>query len=253
MGDLTGRIAMVTGSGVNIGRTTARTLAEAGAAVVCFDINGDDAEASAVAIQTAGGRAIAVSGDVRVPADVEAALDAAEEAFGGVVDIVVNNAAVMILRGLRDTSLEEWRRVVDVTLTGQFVVTKAAAERMIARGKRGAIVNMCSGGGHRAMTSAIAYASAKGGVLNFTRTAAADLAPHGIRVNSISPTRTEQPTRSGIAGETPRVQNPDPGTIPLGRVGAAQDVGNAICFLVSDEAAFITGADLPVDGGALTL
>src|SRR5579864_3878147 len=135
MADLTSRIALVTGAGVNIGRNTARTLAEAGASVACFDVNRDDVQATAAAITAAGGRAIAVTGDVRVPADVNAALDAAEKAFGGVVDIVVNNAAVMILRGLLDTSIEEWRRVVDVTLTGQFVVTKAAAERMVARGK----------------------------------------------------------------------------------------------------------------------
>jgi NAD(P)-dependent dehydrogenase (short-subunit alcohol dehydrogenase family) len=253
MANLTGRIALVTGAGVNIGRNTARTLAEAGASVACLDINKADVDASAAAITAGGGKAIALTGDVRVPADINAALDAAEKAFGGVVDIIVNNAAVMILRDLRETTLEEWKRVVDITMTGAFVVTQAAVERMIARGARGAIVNMCSGGGHRAMPQAIAYATAKGGILNFTRTAAIDLAKHQIRVNCISPSRAAQPTRSGVPGETPRVQNPDPGNIPLGRIASAQDIGNAIAFLVSDEAAFITGIDVPVDGGSLAM
>jgi NAD(P)-dependent dehydrogenase (short-subunit alcohol dehydrogenase family) len=253
MTELSGRIALVTGAGVNIGRTTARTLAAAGAAVVCFDINGADAEATALTIQSEGGRAAAVCGDVRQPSDVAAALDTAERAFGDVADIIVNNAAILITKGVRDTTLEEWRRVVDVTLTGSFVVAQAAAERMIARGKPGAIVNMCSGAGHRGQTRAFAYAAAKGGILNFTRSLAIELAPHRIRANSITPTRTAEPTRNGIPGEPPRTQNPDPGDIPLGRIGKAEDIAQAILFLVSDAAEFITGVDLPVDGGVLAM
>jgi NAD(P)-dependent dehydrogenase (short-subunit alcohol dehydrogenase family) len=252
MGELSGRTALVTGAGVNLGNMTARTLAAAGAAVVCFDVNGTDAAATVAAIRAAGHAALAAPGDVRNPADVEAALDAAERAFG-VVDIVVNNAAILITKGLRATSLEEWRRVVDITLTGQFVVSRAAVERMIARGKRGAIVNMCSGSGHRGAVNAIAYAAAKGGVLNFTRAMAVELGGYGIRVNSISPTRSAQPTRSGTPGEPPRTQNPDPGPIPLGRIGKAEDIANAVLFLVSGAAEFITGTDLAVDGGVLAL
>lgn len=252
MGDLSGRTALVTGAGVNLGNMTARTLAAAGAAVVCNDINGADAEATVAAIRAAGGKAIAAAGDVRNPGDIEAALDAAEHAFG-VVDIVVNNAAILITKGLRTTSLEEWRRVVDITLTGQFVVSRAAVERMIAHEKRGAIVNMCSGAGHRGAVNAIAYAAAKGGVLNFTRAMAVELGSFGIRVNSVTPTRSAEPTRSGMPGEPPRTQNPDPGPIPLGRIGKAQDIANAVLFLVSDAAEFITGTDLAVDGGVLAL
>jgi NAD(P)-dependent dehydrogenase (short-subunit alcohol dehydrogenase family) len=101
--------------------------------------------------------------------------------------------------------------------------------------------------------NAIAYAAAKGGVLNFTRAAAVELGRYGIRVNSITPTRSGEPTRSGTPGEAPRVQDPDPGAIPLGRIGRGEDIGSAICFLVSDAAEFITGVDLPVDGGALVV
>lgn len=253
MPELAGRIALVTGAGINVGRRTARTLAAAGAAVTVFDVHLADAEETVRLIAAEGGRAIAVAGDVREPADVERALDRAEAAFGGVVDTLVNNAAILVTQGLRETSVAEWRRVVDVTLTGQFVATQAVAERLIARGAKGAVVNMCSGAGHRGQTRAIAYAAAKGGVLNFTRAAAVELGPYGIRVNSISPTRSAEPTRSGTPGEAPRVQNPDPGDIPLGRIGRAEDIANAIRFLVSDAAEFITAADLPVDGGALAL
>jgi 3-oxoacyl-[acyl-carrier protein] reductase len=253
MTPLAGRRTIVTGAGINLGRAIARAVARAGADVLCFDINAADADATAAAIVAGGGRAIAFTGDVREPDDVEAALDAAEAAFGGVVDIVVNNAAILVKRGIRDTTPAEWRRVVDVTLTGQFIVTHAAAERLIAAGRHGAIVNMCSGAGHRGARNSIAYAAAKGGVLNFTRAAAVELAPYGIRVNSITPTRSAEPTRSGTPGETPRVQDPDPGGIPLGRIGHADDIANAVCFLASEAAAFITAADLPVDGGALAV
>lgn len=253
MSHLRGRIALVTGAGVNIGRNTALRLAAAGASVVVFDINGADAAGTVSAIETAGGRAIAVRGDVREPADVALALDTAERDLGGAPDIIVNNAGVMVLSGLLNTSIDEWRRVVDVTLTGQFIVAQACALRMIAAGKPGAIVNMCSGAGHSGYPGAIAYGAAKAAVHNLTQSLAVELAPHGIRANAISPTRSAEPTRSGIPGEAPRKQNPDPGNIPLGRIGAADDVANAILFLVSDAAAFITGVDVPVDGGVLAM
>jgi len=251
--DLHGRIALVTGAGINIGRNTARRLAGAGARVLVFDINGDDAAATAALIEGNGGRAVAVRGDVREPDDVTLALDTAERDLGGCPDIVVNNAGVMGLTGLLNTSIDEWRRVIDVTLTGQFIVAQAAALRMIAAGKHGAIVNMCSGAGHHGYPGAIAYGAAKAAVHNFTKSLAVELAPHGIRANAISPTRSAQPTRSGIPGEAPRKQNPDAGNIPLGRIGAADDIANAILFLVSDEAAFVTGVDFPVDGGVLAM
>ena len=253
MNGLAGRIALVTGAGINIGRNTARRLAAAGARVVVFDINGEDAAATAALIEADGGRAVAVRGDVREPDDVTLALDAAERDLGGCPDIVVNNAGVMVLSGLLNTSVDEWRRVIDISLTGQFIVAQAAALRMIANGKHGTIVNMCSGAGHAGYPGAIAYGAAKAAVHNFTQSLAVELAPHGIRANAISPTRSAEPTRSGIPGEAPRKQNPDPGNIPLGRIGAADDVANAILFLVSDDAAFVTGVDFPVDGGVLAM
>jgi NAD(P)-dependent dehydrogenase (short-subunit alcohol dehydrogenase family) len=249
--NLQGRIAFVTGAGVNIGRNTARRLADAGASVLVFDINGDDAAATVATIHAAGGHAVGVRGDVREPADIELALETAEREFGGPPDILVNNAGVMTLTGLLNTSIDEWRRVIDITLTGQFIVAQAVALRLIHAGKPGAIVNMASGAGHYGYPGAIAYGAAKAGVYSLTKSLALELAPHGIRVNAISPSRSAEPTRSGIPGEAPRKQRPGAAEIPLGRIGAPDDIGNAILFLVSDEAAFITGIDVPVDGGYL--
>ena len=215
-----------------------------------FDINSDDAAGTVAEIHAAGGRARCAA--TREPTDVALALEVAENDFGSCPDILVNNAGVMVLSGLLNTSIDEWRRVIDISLTGQFIVAQACALRMIAAGKGGAIVNMCSAG-HSGYPGAIAYGAAKAAVRNLTQSLAVELAPHGIRANSISPTRSAEPTRSGIPGEAPRKQNPDPGNIPLGRIGAADDIANAILFLVSEDAAFITGIDVPVDGGVLAM
>lgn len=248
--ELIGRTALVTGAGANIGRATARTLAAEGAAVVCFDIRTSDAQETAARILGAGGRALAIGGDVRVPGDVGAALDAAEASFG-IVDIVVNNAAIYITKSLLDIELDDWRRTLDVSLTGPFIVSQAAVRRMVAAGKAGAIVNLASGAGRRGTTNAIAYNAAKGGVINLTRAMAVELGPKKIRVNSISPARTGTVTGTGAPDEPRREHHPDPGPIPLGRLGDPQDIADAVVFLVSDRARFITGVDLAVDGGTL--
>ena len=200
MGDLAGKVALVTGSAINIGHAIA--------------------------------------------------LDAGEAAFG-TVDVLVNNAAITVNQSLLDIALDDWRRVIDTILTGTFLVSRAVAQRLVARGAPGVIVNLGSTTGHRGRAGAIAYSTAKGGILNLTRAMAIELAPHGIRVCSVSPTRTGTPTRAGLPGETSRPTHPSAGGIPLGRIGTPQDQANAVRFLVSDAASFITGEDLRVDGGAL--
>jgi NAD(P)-dependent dehydrogenase (short-subunit alcohol dehydrogenase family) len=250
MDDLSGKIALVTGSAINIGRAIATTLAAAGAAVVCNDIDAAGAERVADEIRAAGGRALAAGGSITDPAAIERALDAAEAELGP-VNVLVNNAAITINKTLVDISLEEWKRVIDVVMTGTFIVSQATAKRMIAHAAGGVIVNMSSTTGHRGRSGAIAYSAAKGGILNFTRSMAIELAPHGIRVCSVTPTRTGTPTMAGLPGEVRRPEHPDAGGIPLGRIGTPQDQANAVRFIVSDAAAFITGEDLRVDGGAL--
>ena len=136
---------------------------------------------------------------------------------------------------------------MDVILTGTFLCTQRAAKQMIAQGTGGAIVNIASTSGHRGKAGAIAYQTAKAGVLNFTRGAAMELAPYGIRVNSVTPTQTGTPVGGGPARSDENV----PGSIPRGRWGRPKDQAQAVLFLVSDTADFIVGVDLPVDGGNL--
>ncbi len=250
MPELDGKIALVTGSAINIGYAIATTLAAAGAAVVCNDIDVGGAERVAAEIRSSGGQAVAAPGNIVDEAAIEAALDAGEREFG-VVDVLVNNAAITVNRTLLDISLEDWQRVIDTILTGTFIVSRAVARRMIAGATPGVIINLGSTTGHRGRAGAIAYSAAKGGILNLTRAMAVELAPHGIRVCSVSPTRTGTPTRTGLPGEVSRPPHPNGAGIPLGRIGMPQDQANAVRFLVSDAASFITGEDLRVDGGAL--
>lgn len=240
------RVAIVTGSGPNIGGEIARTLAREGASVVCLDARLEVAESAAAGIQAAGGRAIAVRADITSPGDVESAVATAVREFGG-VQILVNNAGISPLGGLFDADLDEWRRTMEVILTGTLLCSRYAARQMVQQGQGGAIVNIASTSGHRGRTGAVAYATAKGGVLQLTRVLAMELAPHKIRVNSVTP------STSGIALATGRPhEESGPAThIPLGRWGRTSDQAHAVLFLASPWADFITGTDIPVDGGLL--
>jgi NAD(P)-dependent dehydrogenase (short-subunit alcohol dehydrogenase family) len=245
MYDLKGRVALVTGAGPNIGRAIAATLAGAGATVLCNDLKGDIAAASAQAASGKGGKAVPLPFDITDPDAVERAVEAATRQHGP-IDVLVNNAGVTVPKSILTMSVEEWRLVTRVIQDGAFHCSRAVAKRLIAAKKRGAIVNIASTTGHRGRKNAIAYATAKGGILNFTRALAMDLAPHGIRVNSVSPTKTGA---SVGAIESAGARNFD--EIPLGRLGEPQDHANAVLFLASDAASFITGIDLRVDGGTL--
>jgi NAD(P)-dependent dehydrogenase (short-subunit alcohol dehydrogenase family) len=240
------RVALVTGSGPNIGGEIARTLARNGASVVCLDVRQEVAEATANDVRQAGGSALAVRADITRPEDIEAAVARAVGEFGG-LHILVNNAGISPLGGLFDADLDDWRRTLDVILTGTLVCSRYAAKQMIQQGQGGAIVNIASTSGHRGRTGAIAYATAKGGVLQLTRVLAMELAPHKIRVNSVTP------STSGIALATgrPHEESGPPTQIPLGRWGRTSDQAQAVLFMVSPMADFVTGTDLPVDGGLL--
>ncbi len=245
---LDGRVAIVTGTGPNIGKEIARTLAANGAKVVCLDLLLEHAQACARQIAETGGSATAVAADITKPADVQRAVETAISTFGG-LHILVNNAAITAHEGLLEAKVESWRRVLDVNLTGTFLCSQYAAKQMIAQGSGGAIVNIASTSGHLGGPGAIAYAVSKGGILQFTRAMAIQLAPHNIRVNSVTPTQTG----TGVGGGRPRDEVGPPRNIPLGRWGRPIDQARAVLFLVSPEADFITGIDLPVDGGVLAV
>lgn len=242
---LDGKVALVTGAGPNIGQQIARTLAEAGARVACNDVQADQAEACAAAIREAGREALAVPADITDEAQVQRMLDRVVEAYGG-VDVLVNNAGVTVPKGLLETSLEEWNFVTSVILAGTFLVSRAVAQQMIKQGRGGSIVNIASTSGHRGRAGALAYCTAKGGILNMTRAMAMDLAPHGIRVNSVTPTKT------GVSvGALEQEGERFFAEIPMGRLGRPIDQARAVLFMASDQSEFCTGVDLRVDGGAL--
>ena len=209
---LRGKRALVTGAGPNIGREICRALAEEGAIVACNGIDSANAAAAAEYVERSGGRALAVTADVTDAAQVKAMMDHVADRFGG-LDILVNNAAITVRKGLLEVALHEWQRNIDVVLTGTFLCSQSAAQFMVRQGTGGSIVNIGSTSGHWGRANALAYCAAKGGLLNMTRAMALDLAPHGIRVNSVSPTKTGSPV--GSSASERRASD----GIPLGRLG----------------------------------
>ncbi len=248
---LDGKAAVVTGSGPNIGVEIARALAREGARVVCVDFLDDRAEQAALSVRELGGDAVGVSADISSPEGVEAVFRAADEAYGR-VDVLVNNAAVNNEAGILDVEYERWKWVQSVIMDGTMLCSQQAARRMVAQGAGGAIVNTASTTGHRGKAGFIAYSASKGAVLQMTRTMAIQLAPYGIRVNSITPTQTGESRGTTPGGSTaPRAERPR--NIPLGRWGEPADQAQAALFLASPLSGFITGENINVDGGLLAL
>jgi NAD(P)-dependent dehydrogenase (short-subunit alcohol dehydrogenase family) len=254
------KVALVTGTSPNIGGGIAEGLAEAGAAIVAVDARAENAADCARYINSAGGRAIAVTADVTDEAQVKAAVTAAGHAFGK-VDILVNGAAIFNKKGVIDMSFAEWQQQTGIILGGTFLFTKHVAAMMIARGAGGAIINIISTAGHQGEPDNIAYCTAKSGLLNFTRSAAMELVRHGIRVNSLTPTATDRSEsfdraeRWGRAvtrpEDLPARMHPFRARVPMQKLPRPSDYGHAAVFLASEGAAMITGTDLRVDAGAI--
>ncbi|HEX2765384.1 MAG TPA: SDR family oxidoreductase [Candidatus Limnocylindria bacterium] len=248
-GRLAGKVAIITGAGRNIGRAMAERFAAEGARVVVADNHDGRATAVVDGIRAAGGEAIAVVVDVTREDDVARMVATAVERYGR-LDVLVNNVAVTVNKPILDTTIEEWELVMNVTLRSAFLGIKHGARAMIEAGNGGSIVNVGSTSGHRGAKGKFVYAVAKAGVNNLTRSAAVDLAEHGIRVNTLTPTQTGSPV--GQDDDVPD-RGIKPGGIPLGRFGRPPEQANAALFLASDEASFVTGADLVCDGGLLAV
>jgi len=254
---LAGHVAIVTGTSPNIGGGIAEGLAAEGARVVCADALADNAAQCAEWIRGRGGEAVAVTADVTDEAQVEAMVARARDAYGG-VDVLVNNAGILGGLSVLEMPLERWNRQIAVNLTGTFLCTKHVARLMVEQGRRGSIIVIVSTAGHQGQAGNIAYSTSKSGLLNFTRAAAMDLARHGIRVNSLTPTATdaEEGIERAVAWGRPRAERRG-GMLdfrkmaPLGTLPSPRHYARAAVFLASDDAEMITGFDLRVDAGAV--
>jgi NAD(P)-dependent dehydrogenase (short-subunit alcohol dehydrogenase family) len=247
---LDGEVALVTGGGGSVGEVTAVALARAGAAVVLADRDRAAAERVAAAVQAAGGRALAVDADVTDEAAVDAMVARTLAAFGR-LDVLVNNAAINVRKRPEELALAEWRRVLDVNVTGYFLCARAAGRVMLARGA-GRVINVASIMGFRgsAVTPNLAYATSKGAVVNFTRTLAGEWASRGVRVNGIAPTYLRTPLTERLFAD-PALAGRIAARTPMGRPGEPGDLVGAMLFLASPASALVTGHVLAVDGGWL--
>jgi 3-oxoacyl-[acyl-carrier protein] reductase len=241
-----GKTAIVTGAATGIGRATARLLAERGARVVAAGLQPDDLAATVKTITDAGGEAIAVDADVSDAAAIEAVAAAAQEAFGG-ADILVNNAAIYPMGPWHEMDAEQWDAVFATNIRGYFLMARAVRPQMIARGG-GAVVNVASVTFFTGNALLLAYVASKGAVIGFTRALARESGPDGIRANAVAPgafptAATEiHADQEGLWRDVLESQS-------IKRRGEVDDVARAIVFFASDDASFVTGQTLLVDGG----
>ncbi|MDP6692357.1 MAG: SDR family oxidoreductase [Alphaproteobacteria bacterium] len=238
------RVAVVTGAARGIGRATAERFLEDGWRVALLDIDGDTLSQTATALGNAG-EITAVTCDVAEPEQVRDAIDSFVEHFGR-IDALVNNAGTAVFKPLLETGFEEWRRVLDVNLSGPFLCSQACAPVMIRNGG-GSIVNITSISGLRASTLRVAYGTSKAGLMHLTKQQAAELGEVGIRVNAVSPGPVD--TAMAKAVHSPAIRADYHDAIPLNRYGLEREIADAILFLCSDRASYITGQILAVDGG----
>lgn len=241
---LDGKVVLVTGAAGGIGRAIAQRFAGQGCKVVVNDVDAERATEVVDLITADGGSAVAAAADVSDSAQVAAMFDTLVAAYGD-IDVLVNNAG-LVSPMLHFFEADEawWRKIIDVNLTGHFLCSHVAA-RMMAKAGGGCIINMSSGGATRAHRAFTAYDATKGGIEALTRAMALDLGPYGIRVNALMPGSIDS---SGLDLEQRTLRGEN---VPLGRIGEPIDMTGAALFLASDDASYITGDVIKVDGGML--
>jgi NAD(P)-dependent dehydrogenase (short-subunit alcohol dehydrogenase family) len=236
------QVAIITGAGRNIGEDTAKLLAQEGAKIAVVDFDQERGQKVASDIIAMGGQAQAFLTDISSESDIKQLMHDLVGLWGG-VDILVNNAAISDNKHILEITKAEWDQVIAVSLTGPFLMSKMAAEVMIKHRSGGKIVNVGSTSGFFGRKRAVAYASAKGGLVSLTRAMAVQLAPHNIRVNAVIPNKIGSPVGKSEFDPTRPVVN------LRGRNGLPMDLARAVLFLVSDDSDFIVGDALFVDGG----
>lgn len=242
---LFGKIALVTGGGTGIGAATAIRFAQEGATVVVCGRRKEPLDAVVAQIKAAGGKAEAVQADVSNEVGYTVAIEGAAQRYGQ-LDVLVNNAMAFSWGDIENTSTDDWHSNFSTSVDGTFWGTRAAMKLMKGRG--GSIINLSSICGLQGTAAMAGYSAAKAAVIGFSRAAAAEGALQGIRVNVVIPAVVETPGTAGMLSDATMRQNTEK-LIPMGRVGQPEELANAILFLASDEASYITGAALPVDGG----
>jgi NAD(P)-dependent dehydrogenase (short-subunit alcohol dehydrogenase family) len=248
------KVAIITGAASGIGKASAITFGREGAKVMCADVNADGAEAVARQIADTGGEAASVKVDVVVEADVQRMIQDTVARWGR-LDVIYNNAGVGVGNPVTQVSIEEWDHIIDINLRGVFFGTKYAILEMLKTGG-GAIVNTASDAGLMGTPMLSAYCASKGGVVMFTKATAAEWARMGIRVNCVCPGVIKTPildpmlAMAKAAGATEEALWARMGKAhPIGRIGMPEEVAEAVAWLASDRASFVTGVALPVDGG----
>ncbi|MCL4186564.1 MAG: glucose 1-dehydrogenase [Rhodobacteraceae bacterium] len=248
--DLTGRRALVTGASRGIGARLALALAEAGADVALTARSAAALDEVAAAVTATGRRAVPLAADAADEAAAGPAVRAAAAALGGPVDILVNNAGIEEVRAAAEVEAALWDRILGVNLRGAFFMARAAARELLAAGRGGAIVNVCSLTSYVGVPAAAPYTASKAGLLGLTRALAAEWAASGIRVNGIAPgyfrTALTEPFYADDAWQARMLAK-----IPMGRFGALDDLAGAAVFLAADASRYMTGQCLVIDGGYL--
>lgn len=246
---LKGKKALITGGGSGIGRAAAIIFAKEGAEVAIVGRREDRLEVTASMVLEVGGSCLSITGDISLNNDSRRAVSRAVRGMGS-IDILVNNAGVYRYGSVEDTGEDDWNNIININMKGTYLVSRYVIKEMREKGNGGVIINNSSTLGMRPVPDTAAYSAAKAGVISLTKSMALELAKDHIRVNCICPGVVETPIHEGIHGEkTGEVLKEMAAFHPIGRIGTPEDIAYAALFLASDEASWITGAILPVDGG----